>query len=70
MHKDETNELENSGFEVELNTSIQKDSINKVQVKESKSSYNALKLQTPEYGTSKAAFESILKVHDHKAFIA
>ena len=70
MHKDETNELENSGFGGELNTSIQKDSMNEVQVKESKSPYNALKLQTPEYGISKAAFESILKVHGHKDFIA
>lgn len=31
---------------------------------------NASKLQTPEYGTSKEAFESILKVHGHKDFIA
>jgi len=37
LHKDETNEIENSRFEVELNTGIQKDSINKVQVEESKS---------------------------------
>jgi hypothetical protein len=47
LHKDEINELENSGFRVELNTNVQKDSLNEVQVEESKSLYNASKLQTP-----------------------
>jgi hypothetical protein len=49
LHKNKNNELENSGFGVELNTSIQKDSLNKVQVKENKSPTNASKLQTPKY---------------------
>jgi hypothetical protein len=70
LYKDETNELENSGFKVELNTGIQNDSLNKVQVEESKSPYNALKLQAPEYKTNKEAFESSSKVHSHKDFIA
>jgi hypothetical protein len=47
LHKDEINELENSGFRVELNTDVQKDSLNEVQVEESKSPYNTSKLQTP-----------------------
>jgi hypothetical protein len=59
LYKDETNELENLWFGVELNTGIQKDNINEVEVKESKSPYNASKLQTPEYERSKKAFESI-----------
>jgi len=69
LHKDEINEHENSGFRVELNTDVQKDNLNEVQVEESKSSYNSSKLQTPEYKTSKEAFESILEVHSHKDFI-
>jgi hypothetical protein len=44
LYKDETNELENSSFKVELNTGIQNDGLNKVQVEESKSPYNASKL--------------------------
>ncbi|XP_052312060.1 uncharacterized protein LOC7487873 isoform X32 [Populus trichocarpa] len=70
LHKEETNELEVSGFGVELNTGMQKDSLNEVQVEESKSPDDASKLQTPEYETSKEAFESMSEAHGHKGFTA
>jgi hypothetical protein len=70
LHKEETNELEVSGFGVELNTGMQKDSLNEVQVEESKSPNDASKLQTPEYETSKEAFESMSEAHGHKGFTA
>ncbi|KAJ6949486.1 hypothetical protein NC651_003468 [Populus alba x Populus x berolinensis] len=68
--KEETNELEVSGFGVELNTGMQKDSLNEVQVEESKSPDDASKLQTPDYETSKEAFESISEAHGDKGFTA
>lgn len=70
LHKKETNELEVSGFGVELNTGMQKDSLNEVQVEESKSPDDASKLQTPDYETSKEAFESMSEAHGHKGFTA
>uniref|UniRef100_A0A2K2C890 Titin-like n=1 Tax=Populus trichocarpa TaxID=3694 RepID=A0A2K2C890_POPTR len=70
LHKEETNELEVSGFGVELNTGMQKDSLNEVQVEESKSPDDASKLQTPEYETGKEAFESMSEAHGHKGFTA
>nr|XP_034918090.1 microtubule-associated protein futsch isoform X4 [Populus alba] len=70
LHKEETNELEVSGFGFELNTGMQKDSLNEVQVEESKSPDDASKLQTPDYETSKEAFESMSEAHGHKGFTA
>ncbi|CAK7328117.1 unnamed protein product [Dovyalis caffra] len=59
LHKEETNELEVSGLGVDLDTGIQKDSLDEVQVEESKSPDAASKLQTPEYETSKEASEFV-----------
>ncbi|XP_011005146.1 PREDICTED: microtubule-associated protein futsch-like [Populus euphratica] len=70
LHKEETNKLEVSGFGVELNTGMQNDRVNEIQVEESKSPDDASKLQTPEYETSKEAFESMSEAHGHKGFTA
>uniref|UniRef100_A0A6N2M7Y5 Uncharacterized protein n=1 Tax=Salix viminalis TaxID=40686 RepID=A0A6N2M7Y5_SALVM len=67
---EDTNELEVSGLGAELNTCIQKDSLNEVQVEESKIPDDASKLQIPEYETSKEAFESMPEVHGLEGFTA
>ncbi|KAB5521061.1 hypothetical protein DKX38_025380 [Salix brachista] len=67
---EDTSELEVAGLGAELNTGIQKDSLNEVEVEESESPDDASKLQIPEYETSKEAFESMPEVHGLEGFTA
>ncbi|KAG5254523.1 microtubule-associated protein [Salix suchowensis] len=67
---EDISELDVSGLGAKLNTGIQKDSLNEVQVEESKIPDDASKLQIPEYETSKEAFESMPEVHGFEGFTA